>query len=119
MKIYTYEFYKENGLWYIDFPEYINKGGKKADLLMVRGADTMLEKLSDGKRISLTFSAQPIPYANIKLTKFLQDPWGATYTTNRKDICRLVWLCNVTKHVMGTHPKEIYIYVNNQEESSN
>lgn len=116
--IYNYDFYKEDGKWYIDYPEYIANGGKKADLLMVAGADTMLENLSDGKRISLTFSASPMSHASIKLTKILQDPWGATYKSNRKEISRFVWLCNVTRVLMGTHPKEIYIYVNNQEESS-
>ena len=117
--IYTYEFYKENNLWYIDFPEYIKKGGSKSDLLMVRGADTMLEQLSDGKRIELTFSASVIPYAHIKLTKLFGDPWGATYMTNRKEITKMVWLCNVTKAVMGGHPKNIYIYVNDPKESHN
>ena len=117
--IYTYEFYKENGLWYIDFPAYIEAGGKKADLLMVAGADTMLEKLSDGKRVKLTFSADDLPGASIKLTKIIGDPFGATYKTNRKDITRFVWLCNVTKVVMGNHPKNIFIYVHNQKERSN
>jgi hypothetical protein len=115
--IFTYDFYKEKGMWYIDFPQYIANGGSKSDLLMVRGADTMLEKLSGGKRVELTFSADVIPYADIKLTKLFGDPWGATYKTNRKDLAKLVWLCNVTKVVMGGHPKNIYIYVNNKKES--
>ena len=41
-------FYKENGIWYIDLPEFIEQGlGTKANLMMVDGADTFLDFLSD------------------------------------------------------------------------
>jgi len=36
--------FKKNwfGRWYIDLPQYLKEGGKKADLELVAGADTML-----------------------------------------------------------------------------
>lgn len=117
--IYTYEFYKENNSWYIDYPEFIANGGNKENLLMVRGADTMLEHFSQEGRVKLTFSNSHLPTHQIKLTKLIGDPFGATYRTNRPDICRFVWLCNVTKAIMGNHPKHIYINVLNKEESIN
>jgi hypothetical protein len=46
-KSFTKRFYKENGLWYIDLPEFINNGfGTKANLLMVDGSDKLLDILS-------------------------------------------------------------------------
>ena len=106
--IYNYDFYKEDGRWYIDFPQYIANGGQKADLLMVAGADKMLDVLSDNtERVTLDFSAQQME-SDIVLKKFIGDPWGATYTTNSKKV-KLVWLCNVTKVVMGKHPEVIYV----------
>ena len=51
-------FYKENGTWYIDLPEFLEAGlGTKANLMMVAGADTLLDELSDnGNRVTLAFS---------------------------------------------------------------
>jgi hypothetical protein len=46
-KCFAKRFYKENGLWYIDLPEFINNGfGTKANLLMVDGSDKLLDILS-------------------------------------------------------------------------
>ncbi len=109
---YTYSFYKEGQKWYIDFPEYIERGGSKSDLLMVMGADKMLDKLSeDGVEITLRFSDKAMPDSEIRLKKLFSDPWGATYKTNKPKMVKLVWLCNVTKVVMGNHPEEIYVRV--------
>ena len=83
MKQYTYSFYKENQKWYIDFPAYVEHGGAKADLQMVAGADKMLDKLSNGKKVTLNFSDAPLAGASIKLKKLFGDPWGATYRSNK------------------------------------
>lgn len=107
--IYNYDFYKEDGRWYIDFPQYIANGGNKSDLLMVAGADKMLDVISDNtERVNLEFSDQPLGGSDIILKKLIGDPWGATYRTNSKKV-KLVWLCNVTKVVMGKHPELIYV----------
>ena len=107
--IYKYPFYKEDNKWYIDFPQYIANGGQKSDLLMVAGADKMLDVLSDNTdNITLEFSAEKFDSPDIVLKKFIGDPWGATYTTNSKRV-KVVWLCNVTKVVMGNHPERIYV----------
>ena len=55
-------FYKDNTGWFIDLPEYINSGlGTKANLAMVLGADTFLDKLSNnGDKITLEISETPI-----------------------------------------------------------
>ena len=43
----TLVFNKENGIWYIDLPDFLEMGlGTKANLMMVDGADTFLDKLS-------------------------------------------------------------------------
>ena len=57
----TIDFVKEDGLWYVDLPEFIELGiGQKGNLLMVAGADTFLEMNSDGKsRVTVTISNKP------------------------------------------------------------
>lgn len=57
----TIDFVKENELWYVDLPEFIELGiGEKGNLLMVAGADTFLEMNSDGKsRVTVTISNKP------------------------------------------------------------
>ena len=51
-------FYKEEVLWYIDLPEFLDAGlGTKANLMMVAGADILLDKLSkNGDKITLQIS---------------------------------------------------------------
>jgi len=40
-------FIKEKGIWYADLPEFLDQDlGVKADLMMVAGADTLLDILS-------------------------------------------------------------------------
>ena len=42
-------FNKEQGTWYIYLPEFLEKGlGTKQNLMMVAGADTFLDILSNG-----------------------------------------------------------------------
>lgn len=57
----TIDFVKEDGLWYVDLPEFIELGiGEKGNLLMVAGADTFLEMSSNGKsRVTVTISNKP------------------------------------------------------------
>ena len=43
---HSFDFYKDDSGWYIDFPEFIEQGlGTKGDLAMVSGADQMLDYL--------------------------------------------------------------------------
>jgi len=104
--------FKKNwfGRWYIDLPQYLKEGGKKADLEMVAGADTMLDYIGRGKRrVKLRVSEEPnFPYA-IHLFKHEEDDCGATYF-NSEVTDQTVWLCNVTKYVFGGyHPEDIYV----------
>ena len=61
-------FYKENEIWYIDLPEFLEQGlGSKANLMMVDGSDALLDILSkNGTEVSVEFSQLPFD--------------GATYT---------------------------------------
>ena len=58
LQTHSFDFYKDDTGWYIDFPEFIEKGlGTKDDLAMVLGADQMLDYLGGGTdRVALTFS---------------------------------------------------------------
>ena len=108
---HSFDFYKDDSGWYIDFPEFIEQGlGTKGDLAMVSGADQMLDYLGGGSdRVALTFSNREMSDARFHLKMFAHNGWGATYKTNI-DAVPQVWLCNVTKVVFGgKHPINIYV----------
>ena len=108
---HSFDFYKDDSGWYIDFLEFIEQGlGTKGDLAMVSGADQMLDYLGGGSdRVALTFSNREMSDARFHLKMFAHNGWGATYKTNI-DAVPQVWLCNVTKVVFGgKHPINIYV----------
>ena len=129
--IITKKFYKEDGMWYIDFPEFLEAGlGTKANLLMVAGADTFLDLLSNNThKVSLVFSTTDFPYSLCKLNKlhlgmdkeYLDKighapvDYGAYYDVvemNKEPFQHKLWLCPVTEYVFGgNYPDEIYVKV--------
>ena len=122
-------FYKENNIWYIDLPEFLEEGmGSKANLMMVDGADTLLDILSNnGSEITLPLST--FPFAGwttwLELDKSGKNQElldaighapvnnGAYYNTILIDNVKKthsVWLCPVTEYVFdGEYPKDIYL----------
>ena len=122
LKNVKYElFYKENGMWYISLPEFINMGlGNKNNLLMVDGSDTFLDILSgyepnatpDNTKISLVLCDQEFLGCTHRLTKIdnglNQDllnkvghapvDYGAYYMVEEIPGHKL-WLCPVTEYV--------------------
>jgi hypothetical protein len=128
----VHSFIKEDGVWYIDLPEFIEAGlGTQANLMMVAGADTFLDLLDEegtGK-VTLTLSTAPFLSAGAfkgkiefeklfmdmeELAKYDHPPveFGANYIVTRyqsKKINHRMWLCPVTLYVFGgEYPKEIY-----------
>jgi hypothetical protein len=129
--IITNKFNKEDGMWYIDLPEFLEAGlGTKANLLMVAGADTFLDLLSNNThKVSLVFSTTDFPYSLCKLNKlhlgmdkeYLDKighapvDYGAYYDVvemNKEPFQHKLWLCPVTEYVFGgNYPDEIYVKV--------
>jgi hypothetical protein len=130
--IITKRFYKENGMWYIDLPEYLEAGlGTKNNLLMVAGADTLLDILSqNGKEITLQFGEEPFIGYNVQLNfrgygkdqalldyvGHAQVDNGAYYEAYNTQWLGFefkissVWLCPVTEYVFGGgYPKRIFL----------
>jgi len=114
-------FYKEKSkYWYADVPNWT---GRKSALQMISGADKLLDLIASGRNeIYLHFSENEINNAD-KIT-FEKKSWinGADYRLtqlNGKDINLKVWLCNVTKFVMGKFPKQIYFKEVNYNEVLN
>jgi len=110
--IKQFEFYKEDGRWYIDLPEW---EGSKDDLEMVLGADALLEclahKTMDGadyyERTPVLFGDEPFNHAD-KLV-YLEDESEAGWYRNTAFFGpEKIWLCEVTKFVFGDYPKVIY-----------
>jgi len=120
----TRRFYKEDGRWYIDLPEYIDAGGKKGDLQMVAGADTWLEILSENTGdVTIKFSnakfddyqdsmAQSLYFAggweaqDVSPSEIDDGKWYTTTSGHN------LWLCPVTKFVFwGDYPKVIFYSV--------
>jgi hypothetical protein len=127
----TKRFYKEDGTWYIDLPEFLEQGfGTKANLMMVGGADTLLDKLSNnGTEATIRFSNRlfrsnmedivltrtDLGYDEAYLKEVGHAPVddGAYYSVksnNRNLLNHKLWLCPVTKYVFdGYYPPVIYI----------
>lgn len=125
-------FYKENGMWYISLPEFINRGlGNKNNLLMVDGSDTFLDILSgyepntspDGTKISLVLCDQEFLGCTYRLTKIDNGldkdllnkvghapvDYGAYYMVDEIPGHKL-WLCPVTEYVFeGVYPEKIFL----------
>jgi len=103
------KFNKEGKEWYIDLPEWT---GDKLDLLMVAGADKMLDILSENKN-SVTLSVseeEQIESGFEKIEKLMETPLtgGATYTSKYFPI----WLCDVVRFVYdGRMPDVLYYKV--------
>jgi hypothetical protein len=124
-------FYKENNIWYIDLPEFLSEGmGSKANLMMVDGADTLLDILSNkGSEVTLEFSQLPfVGWTTwLELDKSGKNQElldqvghapvdnGAYYNTiiiNDAKIKLSVWLCPVTEYVFDAfYPENIFIKV--------
>jgi hypothetical protein len=104
------KFIKENnGNWYIDLPNWT---GRKSALQMVSGADTLLDLMSEGSK-SVEIFVSHEDFDGAELLEKKRNCWfnGADYfikTYDNKVIDLDVWLCDVTKHVLGDFPDEIY-----------
>lgn len=108
-----YRFYKEGNNWYVDLPEW---PGAKSDLLMIGGADTMLDIMSDNRtEVWVAFSTEEFEGSN-KL-EYLESAEGeigegAFYELEKyekKTLNLRVFLCDVCKFVFGDFPKQIYV----------
>jgi hypothetical protein len=123
----TKRFYKENDIWYIDLPEFLEAGlGTKQNLMMVAGADLMLDNLSNnGTEITLTFADEPFEGSQNTLHKkrigldkkllaligHAPVDYGAYYDWKENDN-QSVWLCPVTEYVFqGGYPDTIYVSI--------
>ncbi|HEX9980207.1 MAG TPA: DUF6717 family protein [Flavobacterium sp.] len=120
----THKFYKDEGGWFIDLPEYIEQGlGTKGNLAMVLGADTLLDILSEGKpEISIRIDEEFFEGSeHLRMTGTGSDvealekvghpiQVGGYYRSDQRK--HDLWLCPVTKYVFeGRYPKDIYIAV--------
>ena len=120
---------EEDGNWYADLPEYLEKGiGNKNDLLMIDGADTFLDFISDGGiRAELLISTEEFGGYDTVIQKesigkndsLIQQAghgvveYGAYYTVDTYKgaaYTHRLWLCPVTEYVFGGYyPEKVYI----------
>jgi hypothetical protein len=125
----TLSFYKESGIWYADLPAFLEAGlGTKANLMMVDGADTFLDYLSnETNKASLIISTEAfeghdaeLNKMHIGMNKTLLDEighalvdYGAYYQVEQfrnNIINHQLWLCPVTEYVFeGGYPDKIFI----------
>ncbi len=111
----TVLFYKEinTNRWYIELPEW---NGPKSDLEMVAGADTMLDLMSDGGyEVLMNISETEFENSNkLDIIRLTTDDIGegALYKIEKYmgiEFNLEVWLCDVTKFVLGYFPNIIYL----------
>ena len=131
----TLSFNKENGIWFADLPAFLDAGlGTKANLMMVDGADTFLDYVSNNQnRATLKISTTLFEGSDAVLNKIglglnqgLLDQighakvnYGAYYRVEKfKEITinHQLWLCPVTEYVFeGTYPESIFIKLINNK----
>ena len=108
-------FYKEiSGNWYADIPEWT---GRKSALRMISGADTLLEYMTEDKDtyvkdVHVYFSTEPHEGADclVRTKKCLfNGAWYKIKELEGEEINLKLWLCNVTKFVLGGFPDKIYV----------
>jgi hypothetical protein len=128
MRTHRHRFYKENEKWYIDLPEFLERGlGTQANLQMVGGSDEYLEVAAQfGQEVTLLFADEFWGFgSNIdtfhrtaidKDDAYLESVGhpavdsGAYYNLEGEDF--QIWLCPVTKYVFGgDYPETIYVTV--------
>jgi len=109
-KIVTIGFNKEeDGIWYVDFPEYT---GSHADLMMVSGADIMLDRLAEGeKHVDVQVCLREFEDCIEVVKKTNEDvdaDYGRDYWVEKMDL--FIWLCPVMLYTFGGYyPKQFYI----------
>lgn len=107
------KFYKDDKKdWYIDLPNWT---GRKSALQMVTGADTLLDYIAEGKKEVLLYVDED-EFEGAESLTLINTCWfnGADYridTYKNNYINHKIWLCNVTKHVLGYFPEKIYFHV--------
>ena len=103
-------FYNRDGSWYADLPDYIASGGTEEDCIMVAGADTWLDFLSDyTDNVVLTLS-KDTPLSN-RIDRIHEDGFGATYMAYEYDgqqVNHQLWICPVTLFLFNEYPQTIY-----------
>jgi len=113
--MYKYRFYKNETGWFIDLPEYIEKGGTIDNLQMVEGADTMLDSIAGtADKVVLSISKEKFEGADVLVLKEKADPikGGGYYFLaqfENKILNLDMWLCDVTEFVLGGIPDAIYL----------
>ena len=100
-------FYKVDFMWYADVKGW---PGPKAMLLMVDGADTFLDYLSNnGNEITLDLSLNPKQGYDVLNYRFPHPGNdGAYYSTQMGSKEHILWLCGVTEFVFGYMPEEVW-----------
>jgi len=103
----TMRFYKEDFWWYADVKGW---PGPKNMLLMVDGADTFLDYLSNnGEEVTLDISLAPKKdYQVLNYSHPHPAGDGAYYIANMKGRDHKLWLCGVTEFVFGFMPEEVW-----------
>lgn len=122
----TINFVKEEQLWYVDLPEFIEQGyGTKGNLLMVAGADEFLELSSNGSTcVTATVSNRPFENSRqLVNTSVGVDPEmlaqynhpvvedGGYYRLSENGF--VMWLCPTLLYVFESrvYPSEIYFHI--------
>lgn len=110
------KFVKVCGHWFVDNPCNIDR---VLDMQMVSGADVLLDHILKitGNDCYVYLDVNTDEEPDIVFEKINEDEIGADYFvwTDSKKIdtppVKKIWLCNVTKEMLGEHPTRIEIKV--------
>ena len=110
-KVNRMRFYKEDHMWFVDLPQW---KGAKWNLLMVQGADTLLDNLNQGTddvvvdfALKREYLVDDTEIIHLKGTKD-RLPEGRYYDYELRNVEWRLWLCDVSAFVFEYHPDNIY-----------
>lgn len=115
MALQIHTFIKDASGWYINLPQFIEKGGTKEELAMVEGADTMLDIMADGKNaVTISLDTESFEGADmVELTEKCDPTIGGGYyllkSWEGRRVMQTMWLCAVTESVFDYLPEKIFI----------
>lgn len=103
----------ENGYWFADVPHWPRQFHD--NLEMVAGADDYLTAVCSGAnkvKLEVSTVAPENPGEWTVFSKTHETLMGGTYSVENCPVYhKKVWLCNVTKFVLGQHPQTIWVKV--------
>lgn len=115
-----FRFYRDQEGWFIDLPDYLEKGGAKADLKIVKGVEDLLRLLAHGeKKVILRVDLLPFEDARGSLSNIPSMEGHYNISTKTKKCRGRIILPSLLVYIYSDYPELLYFKnLTNEEFSS-